>query len=97
MTRVLPEGIEARFTWHPTHVTPNARFLDESALATICTLTDVDGNIVARAQAMLSPKDNFNEAIGKEIALGRALKRYVHNLEQKIQVAEAELAPEVSR
>lgn len=42
---------------------------------TICRLVDEAGFNVVIAEANCSDHDNYNKAIGRDIALGRALKR----------------------
>ena len=44
---------------------------------TECTVTDREGNFVAKSFARLHPKDNFDKAKGREIAFGRALQEFV--------------------
>ena len=46
------------------------------ALGTVCHLLDGDiGTILAVGTAYLNPGDNFNRALGRKIAAGRAIKR----------------------
>lgn len=64
----LPEGYQARFN----HIR-----IDDSPRggATFCSVLDADDHVVARGSAFCNAKDNFNKRIGRDIALGRALKK----------------------
>jgi hypothetical protein len=72
-TRVLPEGFTVEFQ--------HQRYYDQSGQiqakggVTLASIFDSDGVIVAQALAACSPHDNFNKRIGRDISLGRALKK----------------------
>ena len=96
MTQQLPEGVTAHYSYDTTVLTPHGRELSTPSLRTTCVLLDDDGRELASAESLLGPRDHFSAAVGNEVALGRALKKYAKALEEKIESAEAELQHEVS-
>lgn len=42
---------------------------------TMCKIKDAEGNVVSMGESRCHTNDNFNKRIGRDISLGRALKR----------------------
>jgi hypothetical protein len=55
----------------------NQRFIHPKGGLSIATITDADGNVVAKGAAQCSTKDNFNRALGWNKAVGRAIGNYL--------------------
>lgn len=70
----LPEGYKVYYEYVNGYVTPDRRLLDGNRRCTIAYVKNTDDEDVASAFAMCRPEDNFSKAIGRAIALGRALK-----------------------
>lgn len=86
MRRELPEGFTVRYQHRNDYVRfrrPFYRKLVGNATVnvytaerrnTVATVMDPDGEIVVTGRAILRPGDQFSRRLGREIALGRALK-----------------------
>lgn len=60
----------------------NGFILTPTGGKTICTLIDKGGNFVVQGVALCNPAENYNKAIGRSIALGRARKNLQRKLNQ---------------
>jgi hypothetical protein len=60
----------------------NANPESDIPLGTEVTVTDKEGNFVAKSFAKLHPNDQFNREIGRKVAFGRVLQEFVQKEER---------------
>ena len=80
--REIPAGHRVRYKHERAYYDkgPFAHIHDSYSLLpqggkTIARIIDPEGNEIARGEAVCRPDENFKKAMGREIALGRALKQ----------------------
>ena len=72
MTPVVPDGYTVKY-YHSRHVGADGRPTPKGG-RTQAIISDSSDNVVCSGYAFCSDKDSFNRKIGRNIALGRALK-----------------------
>lgn len=74
MKREVPEGLKVRYVRGWTNYSPKSRMLPNTSRYTSAIVIDENDAVVAEGHAVCCPRDHFNKRLGREIALGRALK-----------------------
>lgn len=81
--RTLPEGHFVKFQHDRTYTDPDWITPLPKGGTTLAKVFDANGGLVAEGRATCSDGDNYVKAIGRDIALGRALAQLDGTIEER--------------